>query len=192
MKNKTMYAVLGVLSLMGPMSGYDIKKFCDKSISYFWNENFGHLYPVLSRLEAGGLIKRQEEAEDSRKKSYKITQEGVEELKNWLTLPVEYQPERSELLLKLSFGTRMELEDTLSMLEAARQRNALKHEQLSRIHAYYLDNEDAKSKPQYPYWLVTLKYGINSLEASLKWFKETMEFLRDYAQNNSVMTGKGR
>ncbi|OPX42199.1 transcriptional regulator PadR-like family protein [Ruminiclostridium hungatei] len=180
MKNKTMYAVLGVLSLLGPMSGYDIKKFCDKSISYFWNENFGHLYPVLARLEADGLIERDTEAEDSRKKNYKITPKGVEVLKDWLTLPVEYQPERSELLLKLSFGTKMELEATLSMLEAARERNELKYKQLSSIHSYYLGNEEAKSKPQYPYWLVTLRYGINSLEASLKWFGETMEFLRSY------------
>jgi hypothetical protein len=26
---------------MKPGSGYDIKNFCDKTISHFWNENFG-------------------------------------------------------------------------------------------------------------------------------------------------------
>lgn len=178
--NKTQYAVLGVLSLLGPMSGYDIKKFCDKSISYFWNENFGHLYPVLAQLEKSELIKRSEPAEDSRKKSYCITGKGLETLKKWLQEPIEYQPERSEFLLKLSFGTQMELQVTLKMLRTAKERNIAVYEQLSAMYAYYLDNEKAKKDTQYPYWLVTLRYGINSIEASLKWFDETIEYLKNY------------
>ncbi len=47
--NKSRYALLGVLC-MKPGSGYDIKKFCDKTISHFWNENYGHIYPVLKQL----------------------------------------------------------------------------------------------------------------------------------------------
>lgn len=178
MKNKTMYAVLGVLSLLGPMSGYDIKKFCDKSISYFWNENFGHLYPVLAQLEDARLIQRESEEESPRRKSYRITERGVETLKSWLVEPVEFQPERSELLLKLSFGNQMELDDTIEMLKQAKERNTLKYNQLSDIYSYYLNNEDAKKKPQYPYWIVTLKYGLSSLGASLNWFDETIEYLK--------------
>ena len=48
--NKTKYAILGVLSQMSG-SGYDIKKCCDTSIAYFWNENYGHIYPVLKKME---------------------------------------------------------------------------------------------------------------------------------------------
>ncbi|AEY65314.1 PadR family transcriptional regulator [Clostridium sp. BNL1100] len=181
MKNsKTKYAVLGVISLLGPMSGYDIKKFCDKSISFFWNENFGHLYPVLAQLESDGLILRSHSEEDTRKKLYIITDEGRKELKSWLIEPVEYQPERSELLLKLSFGNEMQLKDTICMLVAAKARNQLKYDQLNSIYEYYLNNDDAKKKPQYPYWLITLRYGITSLEASLKWFNEALEFLNKY------------
>ena len=50
-ENKTKYAILGLLSL-APMSGYDIKIITDNSIGHFWNENFGHIYPVLGRMEA--------------------------------------------------------------------------------------------------------------------------------------------
>lgn len=47
--NKTKYySLLGILSNR-PGSGYDIKKMCDSSIGHFWNENFGHIYPVLKR-----------------------------------------------------------------------------------------------------------------------------------------------
>ncbi|HCW53514.1 MAG TPA: PadR family transcriptional regulator, partial [Clostridium sp.] len=53
--NKTRYALLGVLSYQ-PSSGYDIKKICDNSIGYFWNENYGHICPVLKQLESENLI----------------------------------------------------------------------------------------------------------------------------------------
>lgn len=187
MKNsKTRYAVLGVLSLLGPMSGYDIKKFCDKAISYFWNENFGHLYPVLAQLESDGLIIRSDSGTDTRKKSYIITEVGRNELKEWLVGPVEYQPERSELLLKLSFGNQMQNEDIISMLKKAKSEKLLKYNQLCGIYDYYLNNDEAKEKPQYPYWLVTLRYGITSLEASLKWFDETFEFLNKYKKETEI------
>ncbi len=184
--NKTMYAILGVLSILGPMSGYDIKKFCDKSISFFWNENFGHLYPVLSKMEAAGLIVRNQEDNDTRKKSYDITDDGRKVLRKWLVEPVEYQPERSELLLKLSFGNEMDLQETFEMLKTAKERNMARLGQLKGIHSYYINNEEAKKKPQYPYWLVTLGYGINSLEASLKWFDETLDFLNKYSGGEGV------
>ncbi|MGA9048227.1 MAG: PadR family transcriptional regulator, partial [Dehalococcoidia bacterium] len=43
--NKTKYAILGLLSLK-PASGYDLKKTVDWNIGFFWNENFGHIYPI--------------------------------------------------------------------------------------------------------------------------------------------------
>ena len=48
-ENKSKYAIMGMLS-MGPMSGYDIKKRFEKSLSYFWNESYGQIYPILRKL----------------------------------------------------------------------------------------------------------------------------------------------
>lgn len=63
--NKTRFAILGILNNM-PGSGYDIKKNCDTGIAYFWNENFGHIYPVLKQMERDGVItkKRRRVKED--------------------------------------------------------------------------------------------------------------------------------
>jgi len=55
--NTTQYAILGLLSHQ-PQSGYDLKKTIDGSIGFFWNENYGHLYPILRRLEKAGLVAR--------------------------------------------------------------------------------------------------------------------------------------
>ena len=39
---KSKYAILGMLSIE-PMSGYDIKKEVEKSISNFWTESYGQI-----------------------------------------------------------------------------------------------------------------------------------------------------
>jgi DNA-binding PadR family transcriptional regulator len=46
---KSKYAILGMLSI-APMSGYDIKKQVETSISNFWSESYGQIYPALRNL----------------------------------------------------------------------------------------------------------------------------------------------
>ncbi|MYF92724.1 MAG: PadR family transcriptional regulator, partial [Gemmatimonadetes bacterium] len=58
--NKSKYAIMGMLSIR-PMSGYDMKKLIAQSISYFWNESFGQIYPTLKKLVEEGLATRQTE-----------------------------------------------------------------------------------------------------------------------------------
>jgi DNA-binding PadR family transcriptional regulator len=105
-KNKTRYAILGVLSIK-PCSGYDIKKFCDKTISHFWNENFGHIYPILKKMLAEKLICLKESSVNDRRKQYLITEEGKLAFREWLVQAPQIPSPRSELLLKLSFGNYM-------------------------------------------------------------------------------------
>jgi PadR family transcriptional regulator, regulatory protein AphA len=116
--NKTRYALLGVLA-SGPASGYDIKKFCDKSISHFWNENYGHIYPVLKELETEGFITGEMLSNKGRppRTVYSITQQGREELRSWLMMPVESQPMRHELLLKLTFAGNAPPENIIGKLQ---------------------------------------------------------------------------
>ena len=52
---KSKYAILGMLSIE-PMSGYDIKKEIEESISNFWTESYGQIYPVLKSLVAEKLV----------------------------------------------------------------------------------------------------------------------------------------
>jgi DNA-binding PadR family transcriptional regulator len=65
-KNKTRYAILGVLNLK-PASGYDIKKFCDRTISHFWNENFGHILSCIKPVQKEGFKADNREAQEDGK-----------------------------------------------------------------------------------------------------------------------------
>jgi DNA-binding PadR family transcriptional regulator len=91
-ENKTKYALLGVLSL-GPASGYDIKKYCDVSIAHFWNENYGHIYPVLRQMEAEGLVDRKTEMNEGKARHvYHMTEQGRTVLLD--CLPYRAKPRR--------------------------------------------------------------------------------------------------
>ncbi len=177
-KNKTRYAILGVLC-MKPASGYDIKKFCDKTISHFWNENFGHIYPVLKQLEEEQLICLEDNKAEERRKIYHITDEGRKDFEEWLVLPPVLSPPRSELLLKLSFGNHMPMERVLGLLEEVKRRNSNNLELYRQMEAGYQGNEAAKNDPAYPYWLASLRLGIANAIAALNWGDETIKLLTE-------------
>jgi hypothetical protein len=54
-ENRTRYAVLGALTVE-PMSGYDLKRFFEQGVSFFWTESYGQIYPILKQLKAEGLV----------------------------------------------------------------------------------------------------------------------------------------
>src|SRR5215216_5837443 len=100
-ENKSKYALLGVLSL-GPMSGYDIKKTIELSLSNFWSESYGQIYPILKSLveEGQATITVERQMGKPNRHVYTLTGAGREELEGWLRKPVEYEVGRSEILLK--------------------------------------------------------------------------------------------
>ncbi|MDP4182024.1 MAG: PadR family transcriptional regulator [Bacillota bacterium] len=175
-KNKTRYAILGVLSLMSG-SGYDIKKFCDKTIAHFWNENFGHIYPVLAQLEEEGLISKAASSKDERRKEYSITAKGREEFCKWMMEPIEFQPARSELLLKVSFGSNIPKERVIEMIKLVKQRYESRLEEYRAMEESFLKNKKESEKPESVYWIAPLRYGIIATEAAIKWCEETISRL---------------
>lgn len=183
-KNKTRYAILGILSI-GPGTGYDIKKYCDTIISNFWNENFGHIYPVLNSLLEEGCIEKKEEETSSRKKEYYITDRGKDEFIKWLTEPVEYQPVRSEFMLKLTFSNHLSKEVILVMLSDYRQRHENKLKQLKKMEYSLNQGISEISTERIVYLSAPLRFGILSAEAAITWCNETIKALNDENTANS-------
>lgn len=178
--NKTKYALLGVLSLMSG-SGYDIKKFCDSSIGYFWNENYGHIYPVLQRMEDEELITKEVKQTEGRpvKNVYSITQKGRDELQEWLMLPVEQEPMRSEFLLKMFLSKDIQEEIIIKKLKTIKEKSEEELNQYSKIAdilSSQLKNVDRKSIVLY---LSTVNYGKKIEEAKIKWYEETIKALEE-------------
>ena len=80
-RNRTKAALLGFLS-WGPMSGYDLRRVIDQSISNFWSESYGRIYPMLAELSKDGLVDCQKTVSDGGRPRnvYKLTKECCHKL----------------------------------------------------------------------------------------------------------------
>src|SRR2546422_1923324 len=101
----TSYVVLGVVAFLGRATPYDMKRLVGMSIGYFWTFPHSQLYAEPARLVEMGLLEEQREEGGRRRRTYSITDAGMEELKDWLadpeTPPIEM---RDTGTLKLFFG----------------------------------------------------------------------------------------
>lgn len=178
--NKTKYALLGILSNISG-SGYDIKKVCDSSIAHFWNENYGHIYPVLQKMEQEELITKEVKQTDGRpaKNVYSITQKGKEELEEWLMLPIEQQPVRSELLLKIFLSKDIPVENIIEKIKKTKENCERDLQKYSEIKDLFNSGKIQADKKNLVLSIITLNYGRQSEEAEIKWCEETIKALEE-------------
>jgi DNA-binding PadR family transcriptional regulator len=95
------YAILGLLS-REDLSGYDLTRRMAGRVGYFWSARHSQIYPELAKLEDGGYVTHSvvEQRERPDKKVYRITAEGLDTLREWVTQPLAPRPIRDELTLK--------------------------------------------------------------------------------------------
>jgi DNA-binding PadR family transcriptional regulator len=181
---KSKYAILGMLSIE-PMSGYDIKKEVEKSISNFWSESYGQIYPVLRNLIAEKLVTKTVEREKGKpdRHVYSLTVTGRKELRRWLLKGFAAKIQRNEFLLKLFFGEEIPTKANIAHVEQYRelQRGLLqKYRAVEKeIRRKYADNSNA------PYWLMTVRYGDHVSRALLQWCDKTLAELNRMAESGS-------
>ena len=177
-ESTTKYAILGLLSLT-PCSGYDIKKIADMSISHFWSENYGNIYPALRVLEAEGLVERESGQTPGRppKSVYRITEQGSRELKDWLMRPPENHPFRNELLLKLFLAWDAPLPVIEESLQRESEKQKANLETYLGIEQMLKNNEPYKSQKALPLWLATVDYGKRAAVAAVEWCEATIQSL---------------
>src|SRR5438270_4169475 len=95
------YALLSLLA-RELLSGYDIARYMQVPVGFFWQARHSQIYPELARLEAQGLVTHQvvEQRDRPDKKLYSITGAGHAALRQWVTEPTADPPVRNELVLK--------------------------------------------------------------------------------------------
>lgn len=175
-RNTSRYAILGLLALR-PMSGYDIRKAYEQSVGYFWSESYGQIYPILRRLLVEKLATRTVGKQEGKpdRHAYTITKTGREELRRWLSEPAGERKERSEVLLKLFFGSHLPVAETIRHIRRVREEHSQRLERYGeieeRLHSEYAAN------PQSLYWLLTVKCGMALSKASLDWCDEAVSLL---------------
>jgi PadR family transcriptional regulator, regulatory protein AphA len=178
--NKTKYAILGILN-REPASGYDIKKFSDGSIAHFWNENYGHIYPVLKALEKEMLIEKKTEHTEGKpsRNIFSITKKGEMELNEWLESKTEAYAPRNEFLLKLVFSKEIPVEKISEKFLTEKKKTEDKLKKFNDIEKKLLESKDIKTLKVRTLWLIAVHYGIHDLKSKINWCEESLKRLKN-------------
>ncbi|WP_237292638.1 MULTISPECIES: PadR family transcriptional regulator [Streptomyces] len=117
----TAWAVLGLLSFPGERTGYELKKWADSSLRFFyWSPAISQIYAELRRLEELGYASsaRSGPEEVRAKRRYAITDAGRAALAGWAADTAEAGPPvlKHGLLLRIWLGHLSEPERLRAMV----------------------------------------------------------------------------
>jgi PadR family transcriptional regulator AphA len=102
----TSYIVLGLVSLAGRATPYDLKQMVAASVGNFFRIPHSQLYSEPERLARARYLAEERERGGRRRKLYSLTNTGRQALADWIKTPTgELYELRDPGLLKLGFGT---------------------------------------------------------------------------------------
>src|SRR6516225_2191297 len=176
------YALLGLIRLVQPCSGYDLRRFFAVQPMAIYSDSPGSIYPALKRLEQSGMVRcaLDETSLVRRRKLYRLSSKGAKAFERWLTLPIE--PDDAlrrlpELFLRFSF-----LEDCLGprACELFLKSLAVSLQECVTILQEHLKSTEAQMSRSAR---LALRSGIMGYECQAAWARMALD---DY-QNRSVL-----
>lgn len=182
MKNMLKQAMLGMLRY-APMSGYDLEKMINVSISHFWHAKLSQIYRTLKKMEEDGLVTSEmQEQEGARsKRVYTITPAGIEDFDAWLaTIDTELDEIKLPSLVRTFF---MGLAETKNVKDQIALWQRLHQQQLEYYQAILpptiaqmMQERKFEHEPQDRFfWFATLRFGELYEQMTLQWLAELSE-----------------
>lgn len=183
-RSRTRYLILAILGYGAPLSPHKIYQKINKSTASFWNESEGQIYPALEKLLADGHVTLCEAPQGVRaRKLYTITEAGLADLTSWMRDPPQPALMRDEALVKIQYGNYAGPESTARQVRRRELEARYKLESLDVIREDIA--ERLPDSPGYPYWVLSIDYGMRMLEAELQWCAEAKEKLKQMINDKS-------
>ena len=164
-------ALLGLIAEVPGVSGYDIVKIFDLSMTHYWHAHPTQIYPTLDRMEEFGLIKRRNVVQRNRpnKRLYTITPSGERVLIDWLESPFEGINLKHPPLLRCRFLGNLGADGAIAMLKEERRSWAIYLERYREIESDYFAGGKSHSNVNAMFSWFTLKRGIDWMEENIRW-----------------------
>lgn len=160
----TSHIVLGLLSMSGQATPYDLKQMAALTVGQFWTLPHSQLYSEPARLARAGYLTENQEQEGRRRKLYSLTDAGRAALKEWLgVLTPEPYVLRDPALLKLFFGANAH--------DLAESQLATHQQKLSEYEAYAA--HDTGTGPRGPW---------QALDLGIRHERETINFWTEHGK----------
>lgn len=161
----------GLLALLGerPRHGYQLKTIFEARTGGTWPLNIGQVYTTLQRLERDGLVASDEPAADGTV-SYRLTDDGAAEVRDWWAQPVDrHPPARDELAIKLALAVGSPGVDARDLVEQQRIRTVRTLQWLTHARA------DAAAADAGRTTLLVLDRLIFDADAEVRWLTHLEE-----------------
>lgn len=157
------HAVLGLLS-EGPASGYDLMKMFDISLANVWPATQSQLYAELGKLAEAGLVSVAAEGPRGRKE-YAITEEGLAELRHWITDVEPVRTMRSDMLLRVFFLAQVDPQQAKEYLRRQSEIVTKHLEQMESIKDFVESGQDNLSV----FGRLALEFGLRVGTTQRQW-----------------------
>lgn len=157
------HALLGLLSER-PASGYDLLKLFETSLATAWPATQSQIYTELTKLAGTGLINVAAEGPRGRKE-YALTDEGLAELRHWLTETKPQRNTRSDILLRVFFLGVLTPEQARGYLTELIELSDQGYQGLRRLEESVDWDDDSLSV----YGRIALEYGLRFNAMRREW-----------------------
>ena len=166
------HALLGLLSER-PASGYDLLKLFDTSLADVWPATQSQIYTELTKLAGTGLITVAAEGPRGRKE-YAITDEGMAELRHWLSETPPQRNTRSDVLLRVFFLGVLTPDQARGYLAELTRMSEQAAQSLRRLS----DSVDWDDGDLSVYGRIALEYGLRFNAMRREWAEWAAEQIR--------------
>ncbi|GGL07621.1 PadR family transcriptional regulator [Deinococcus radiotolerans] len=164
------FIVLGFLNHTGPATAYDLKRWVDESVGYFWSFPRSQLYAEPQRLVTLGLLNETQEDRGRRRRLFSITDAGRAALDDWRRSPAGLPELRDPGLLRMFFTPP---DDRAALRVLATDQVRQHQERLATYHA--MMHADPCAVPDQPPFSRTLRMGELYEQACLTFWQEVLE-----------------
>ncbi|NLT25275.1 MAG: PadR family transcriptional regulator [Microbacteriaceae bacterium] len=164
------HLILGLLALEGPRTSYELNDVIDESVGNFWNIPRSQLYAAPRRLAELGLVTEEQEETGRRRRTFTITEEGQQAVRDWIESPSTMPELRDSALLRLFFA---DLVDPAAMQRLAADQTELHQRRLD----HYLELTEAGRTEEFWGASLVLRMGVHHERAHVAFWTELGERL---------------
>lgn len=173
------FAILGLLSTFGELSGYDIKQRFTESVSNVWEADLSQIYRTLDRLEQQELVASKPDPDSNRgRKVYHVTAQGQASLRVWLQEDYELALVRDPALLRMFFARQVPLKRLIEQVKDYRA-------QFVKLEGGYAAIEDILTALVQEGWedafyqKLTLDLGHRYTQMTIDWCDYVLDMLEE-------------
>jgi DNA-binding PadR family transcriptional regulator len=149
-----------------PAHGYELKLALEQTFGAAYpSPNIGQIYVTLKRLEADGLVRSEDVAQDSRpnKKVYELTPAGRDAVAEWVDEPAEGPRLRDDFFIKLVLAPRAGLADRMELINRQRRHYYAQMRRLAELQGA-TDSRDGPAR-------LLIEGQMLHLQADLDWLQ---------------------